>query len=118
MDNHHVSISRSLISCGVIELSNFHGTLGQVLFALASNLYHPSRGHPAVFVIWSDVEESFGEQLSIEIHNVFGQRPLESNSAENPLTGNYIAVYVWQIPHEKFKDWYKKERIRRIEKQG
>lgn len=117
MDNHYVNIASSSASCGVVELSGISSEPVNVLYGLATRLYHPSRGSPAVFAMWSDVPESNGQKLWSEIGNRFGFNALlRSEYGDNPLTGNPICIYIWQIPHECFRDWYKLARIARLKK--
>lgn len=118
MDNHHVNITGSSISCGVIELSRIESDSKKVLYALASYLYHPSKGTPAVFVIWSDLRESNGTSLAKEIEKYFSKygRMYATEFAENPKTSNEICVWFWEIPHKEFKEWYVTERIERAKK--
>lgn len=125
MENHHVSISESRASCGVLELNGYSSDPRKVLYALATHLYHPSRGSPAAFVMWSDVVNfreadeaaiySNGGLLWKFINANFG-RIVGTNLVENPKTSNPIQVWVWEIPHEGFKEWYIKERVERAKK--
>lgn len=115
MDNHHVNISSSNISCGVIELSRLESDTEKVLYSIASYLYHPSRGQPASFVMWSDIMDSNGSLLYKKIKELFIESIISyTNFVENPKTSNDIRVWVWEIPHEKFKEWYKNKRIAKI----
>jgi hypothetical protein len=124
MDNHHVYISDSRASCGILELSDFKSDSRKVLYALANHLYHPARGTPASFVMWSDIiletGLSNGGQLFKTIEDTFGGIGggglLGSDVVENPKTSNEIQVYLWTIPHEKFREWYKQERVRRAQR--
>lgn len=126
MDNHHVSIHSSSASCGVLELSGYSSDVDKVLYALATYLYHPSRGVPASFVMWSDVVgpdespidgnvRSNGGALWVRINRLFGGI-VSTNVVENPKTSNPIQVWIWPIPHERFKAWYLKERVERAKK--
>ena len=117
MDNHHVQIAPSQISCGILQLYGLTADPKKMAYAIASYLYHPSRGRPAAMLIWSDIERegSNGEEL---FHLFTSLCPLSGNfpwktSAENPITTNYITIYCWIIPHEEFKEWYQQERIER-----
>lgn len=116
MDNHHVYITESSTSCGVIELSRISEDNYKVLFAVASYLYHPARGKPAAFVMWSTLSKDLelyirktvlDEELSLTI----------CGPVENPRTSNEIYVFIWEIPHETFKKWYMQARINRIKSQ-
>ena len=126
-DNHHVYIQDSPISCGVAALSQITPDADKVLYALATRLYHPSRGSPYAFAQWSDVIEvgsgkegvirSNGGKLFWRITDLFGKGGvLDSKTIENPKTGNYIQVFLWAVPHEEFKKWYIEERVRRAKK--
>jgi hypothetical protein len=117
MDNHYVQLASSHISCGVLEAYGLTEEPRNILYGIATRLYHPSRGAPAAFVIWSDVATigSRGEQLATLIGSEFGE-PVPREEAENPLTGNRIELYVWTVRHEYFREWYKKERIARLKK--
>lgn len=122
MDARHVHIQELPGSCGVVSLSQFNSSVDQILFALASYLYHPSRGQPCAFVVWSDInhEGAFGELLWEHLTKKLkfvNKIALRSFPEENPKTGNIIRVYTWAIPHEQFREWYKQERIERIKKQ-
>lgn len=122
MDNHHVHISSSGMSCGVLELSGITAEPEKVLYALASHLYHPARGTPAAFVIWSDVvPDSNGHKLSRFLNTTWAGMPAlcyvtMSKVRENPKTSNPIAIFTWAIPHVAFKAWYVKERVKRAKK--
>jgi hypothetical protein len=119
MDNHHVNVGRSRISCGVVELSGLTSDPRKMLYAIATYLYHPSRGEPGAFLVWSDLSrkgsngQALHQFLSDElIGNGYTNQPLEQQ-AENPATSNEISIWTWTILHDTFKSWYKEERIRR-----
>ena len=120
MDHESVNIRSTTMSCGVMELSRINDDVEKVLYQLASSLYHPSRGNPCAFFVWSDVVEgdtnSQRLQIEVERKNLGGVSP--SSFVENPRTGNLILIYVWTIDHARFKAWYRKERVRRIRKVG
>jgi hypothetical protein len=124
VDNHHVSISGSSASCALLELSGISSDPVKVMYALATHLYHPSRGTPASFVMWSDVVKPIADRADIfsnggllwrYINNHFGGI-LGTNVVENPKTSNPIQVWIWTIPHEGFKEWYLKERVERAKR--
>lgn len=124
MDNHHVYISESQASCGIIELSRLSSDPRKVLFAIASRLYHPARGNPASFILWSDVKDSNGvkfmkyvEVTRLHSKNSSIESVKQGKWIENPKTGNEITWFMWEIPHKWFKIWYNEERIRKIKKQ-
>lgn len=112
MDNHHVQITTSHISCGVLCLSRPDSDTNKVLYAIATHLYHPARGNPAAFVLWSDVKDSNGEKLFQAIPDAFGAL-YRSTGLENPKTGNLIYIYTWGIDHTAFRKWYVEERVLR-----
>lgn len=119
MDHERVNISRSQISCGVMELHRIGDDTEDVLYAIASRLYHPSRGYPCAFFIFSDVDEEsassrlFGKVQLLKIGTI-----TVSPRSENPQTGNVIIVYTWLIDHERFKTWYSAKRISKLGKVG
>lgn len=114
MDNHHVSISESHASCAILELSRMSNDHGKVLKALASRLYHPSRGVPAAMVLWSDTHC----ELANYIKRAFGDSTcMTVDPVENPKTGNEVYAFLWILPHEKFREWYKQFRIKSIQKE-
>ena len=115
MDQHHVNVTSSNISCGVLELSRIESDVDKVLYAIAAYLYHPSRGTPAAFLIWSDLKESNGSSLAEKLAAAFGYMTA-SPLVENPKTSNNIRVWIWEIQHEKFKEWYRKERVKKAQK--
>ena len=125
MDHESVNIRSTTMSCGVMELSRISDDVEKVLYQIASHLYHPSRGAPCAFFVWSDVvlDESTDCDTNADMlrHVVlkkeFGDISL-SHPAENPRTGNYIVVFMWKIHHNMFKAWYREERVRRMRKVG
>jgi len=115
MDNHHAHFAGSQISCGVLQMYNLGSDPGKILYALATNLYHPSRGTPYAFVMWSDTKESNGQKLADEIDEEFGFLQ-QSEWVENPKTANEISIWTWMIPHETFKEWYIQQRVEKARK--
>ena len=117
MDQHHVNISTSVISCGVLELSRLESDVEKVLYAIATYLYHPSRGSPAAFLIWSDLpEESNGNAFYEDLLGRFSGELHKTKNVENPKTSNMICVYTWLIPHEEVKKWYIEQRVKKARK--
>ena len=128
MDNHHVSITSSSASCAILELSGIGADADKVLYALATRLYHPARGNPAAFVMWSDVYEYVGHNGDVRVTNGVNlasailkdhtpiSKLLQSHVVENPLTGNPIRVWLWELDHTQFKKWYIEERVRRAKR--
>ena len=122
MDHGVVDIGHSSISCGVLELSRINEDTQRVLYQLGSRLYHPARGLPAAFFVFSDVVDGTGTTASDKlsffvVKNHLGSVEI-SQSQENPLTGNMIRVYTWAIDHEKFKVWYADERVKKLVRVG
>ena len=115
MDNHHVTVSGSQISCGVAQLFGISSDEEKVLYALANYLYHPSRGSPVAFAMWSDTPKSNGDKLAYLVGEKWGKLE-ETDWVENPKTSNNIKVFVWEIPHKEFKEWYVKQRVKRAKK--
>jgi hypothetical protein len=120
MNHERVNISTLAISCGILGLDRISNETDDVLYAIASRLYHPSRGAPAAQAIWSDVNENntpggrLAERIRSEDHgNVTITAPVE-----NPKTGNVIVTYIWEFNHERFKQWYVAERVKRLKKVG
>jgi hypothetical protein len=111
MDRHHVQISTSSMSCGILELSHIGDDYAKVTYAIATRLYHPARGAPAAIVAWSTTNTLLADWVT----NEFGRAGLVSaGSVENPLTSNLIFTYLWLIPHTKLRAWYKEYRIAKI----
>lgn len=116
-DNHHVQIAGSQISCGIGQLYGLTSDPEKILYALATHLYHPSRGTPYAAMIWSDTEESNGSKLYSFILSLFTSSHLwASNWIENPKTGNLISMYYWELPHEQLKQWYIEKRVEKAKK--
>lgn len=119
MDHERVNISNSSISCGVMELSRIADDVADVAYSIGSRLYHPARGDPCAFLIWSDVNnDNSSKRLMDFIHDrKLGQCQI-SNFAENPKTGNIIVVYICTIDHPTWKKWYKDVRVFKLQKVG
>ena len=121
MDHERVNYSNLSISCGVAGINRISGETEEAVYAIASRLYHPSRGDPAAFLVWSDiVTDSFNP--AVQLARYFNENGLglvsESSPSENPKTGNIISVFVCLILHEQFKDWYKIQRGKKLQKVG
>lgn len=110
-DHTHATFYNSHISCGVLELTNIRSDPEKVLYALCTHLYHPSRGSPCAFVIWSDTPESDGVKFANYVNLLFPIQ--ESPWIENPKTSNQIKIWSWIIQHEHLKEWYLTERVKR-----
>jgi hemolysin-activating ACP:hemolysin acyltransferase len=116
MDHERVNIHTTSMSCGVLELSRISADIEDVLYAIATRLYHPARGEPAAFIVWSDIvtETTLADVVDTK---KFGKMTT-SYCMDNPKTGNPIVVFTWAIYHEPFKAWYSRERVARIKKVG
>ena len=114
-DHRRVAIQESVASCGICTMSGFSSdaSVKDIVFQLASSLYHPAKGRPYEFVIWSDTAKSKGSDVAKYLGE-YENTLTESDWAENSKTGNQIKVFVWQIPHAEFRAWYGKQRISRI----
>jgi hypothetical protein len=122
MDHTRVNIHPTQMSCGVMELSRINDDVVGVLYAIAGRLYHPSRGDPCAFFVFSDVVEETSTNSSRLVAKIaelgLGAVGVGPGVAENPKTGNMIVVYTWLIEHILFKEWYAKERVRKLRKVG
>jgi hypothetical protein len=121
MDHDRVNIHTSQMSCGVAELSRIGSDVKDVLYAIGSRLYHPSRGEPVAFFAFSDVVGEQDTSSSILVDTILNWKLgsiVCSDRAENPRTGNIIVVYIWAIDHEKFKAWYAERRVAKLAKVG
>jgi hypothetical protein len=85
-----------------------------MLYQIATRQYHPARGTPAAFIIWSDVVYSSvtKDLLRMIKDNDLGVVPM-SPAADNPSTGNQIRVYTWVVHHKNFRKWYTEWRVER-----
>lgn len=91
-----------------------------IIFQLASYLYHPSRGHTHAFVVWSDIDDptSPGWKVAAFLSQLGFTYPVEeSRTMENPNTGNSILIWTLPLDPLPFKKWYNSMRKMRIEKQ-
>lgn len=116
MDHERINIHQSTMSCGVMELSRISEDTADAVYALASRLYHPARGNPCAFFIWSNLRwaDDLGDFVT---KNEFGHIATVGPQ-ENPRTGNQIYVHLWSIDHEMFKKWYIAQRVARMKKAG
>ena len=121
MDHDRVNITTTSMSCGILELSRINEDTTGVLYALGSRLYHPSRGNPCAFFIFSDVADG-GDTASSRLCGLIGELKLGSVTmsplTENPRTGNIIVTYTWAIDHAVFKKYYAKKRSEKLLKVG
>ena len=117
MDHERVTIGSSAMSCGILELSRISEDTEDVLYAVASRLYHPSRGSPAAIVVWSDLHNGSASFKLWKRATSFGTASI-SDKVENPKTGNIIVLYSWIVDHEKLKTWYIEKRVARLRRAG
>lgn len=121
MDHDRVNINSSGMSCGVMELSRINEDTEGVLYALGSRLYHPSRGNPCAYFIFSDIigeGETNSGKLVKAVNRMCLGGVTRSEVAENPRTGNFIAIFMWSINHKAFKKWYSEARVKKLAKVG
>lgn len=119
MNHARVDISSSAISCGVVQLSRISDEIEEALFAIATRFYHAAHGQPPAFAIYSNRDdiETNAHRLGEIIHKHDLGYVMKTDRAINPNTGAVIAVFVWQIKHEVFKEWYKTQKIAKIKGQ-
>jgi hypothetical protein len=116
MDHDVINIHSSSMSCGVCEVSRLSDEQDKNAFALGTSFYHPSRGQPPAFVLWSNIvgEETNGSRFCRFVEkNKFG-KVTQSDTALNPKTSNAIGVWTWVIDHEAFKKWWLDQKIARL----
>ena len=103
-----------------MELSRISEETMDALYAIASRLYHPSRGNPCAFFVFSDMaeQETASSKLASKVLEMMFGNVHVSRLAENPKTGNMITIFTWKINHEAFKEWYSEERVRKLKKVG
>lgn len=119
MEHRRVDIQGSAISCGVTQISRLSDEQEGNLFAIATRFYHAAHGQPPAFVIWSNLADQVtnGHRIAHKIDELgFGQ-VLLTNPEVNPNTGALICVWVWQVNHEKFKEWYKEAKVQKLKGQ-
>lgn len=123
MDHARVNINSSNISCGVRELSRLSDEADANLFAIANSFYHPSRGQPPAFCIWSNIDDlsynggegTNGHRLAAFIEkNRFGEIT-KTGRALNPNTGNPICIWTWAVDHDKLRKYYKAMKIKKLQ---
>ena len=123
MDNEHCRITTSYTSCAILEVFQLSEDPAKIMYALGTNLYHPSRGQPAAFIMFSGLAKGGNASLLAKfITDTFvgivpGTFHCHPYAVENPKTSNLINWWVWEIPHEHFKDWWREQRIKRIKAQ-
>jgi hypothetical protein len=104
-----------------MQLSRLDSEPLAVLYAVAARLYHPSRGQPCAFFVFSDVMDEDGAPSRALVNQIntlgFGS-VMYTPPAENPRTGNGVIVYVWTIHHENLKRWYAEKRVEKMKTVG
>lgn len=119
MNHSRVDIQSSAISCGVTQISRISDDIDEVLFALGTRFYHAAHGQPPAFVLWSNLSdvETNGHRIAARIPELgFGVIQVTASEV-NPNTGAVICVWIWQVNHESFKEWYKNTKIVKLSKQ-
>jgi hypothetical protein len=120
MDHSAVQINTTHASCGIVELYGLTNDTEKMIFNIATSFYHPARGSPPAFAIWSTVQEKgAGDALEGFIRGRGDLGKVEpSEVALNPKTANFIRLYTWKINHEGFKAYYKAERLKKAARVG
>lgn len=124
MEHDRVNISSTNISCGVMALSRISDDTEGALYAIASRLYHPSRGDPCAQFVLSDLygqeskDVTSTDKLCTTVLLMNLGEITETLPTENPKTGHIIVTYIWTVNHTIFKAWYANERVRRLSKVG
>jgi hypothetical protein len=120
-DHERVNFADFVRSCGVMQLSRLDSETVPVLFSIATRLYHPSRGNPCAFFMFSDTNNEDGAP-SRSLVKLIGElgigTVMQTDPVENPRTGNEVIVYVWAVDHEPFKKWYAEQRIKKMRTVG
>jgi hypothetical protein len=117
MDHERLRISQSPMSCGIAELSGITDASDEdVLFAIGTNLYHPARGNPVAFLLYSNtVDDKRWPELASTIVSLRLGDVDSTHEALNPKTGNMIYVITWLLNHEVFRSWWNKEKLARLQ---
>lgn len=116
MNHSRVDITNTVISCGVLQISRISDEVDEALFAIATRFYHAAHGNPPAFVLYSNVDDitTNAHRLTDKIGSLHFGQVMKTNRAVNPNTGAVIAVWVWEVNHEEFKEWYKQTKIAKI----
>lgn len=119
MEHRRVDIQGSAISCGVTQISRLSDEQEGNLFAIATRFYHAAHGQPPAFVIWSNLadQETNGHRLEAKIEELKLGKVSRSAGEINPNTGALICVWLWQVHHNTFKDWYKSTKVQKLQNQ-
>lgn len=116
MDHERVNITQSSMSCGVMELSRISEDIEDATYAIATRMYHPARGNPCAFFVWSNLQ--LADLLTQFVRKEKLGMIVTVGPSENPRTGNLIYIHTWEIAHDVFKAWYIEKRIARLKKAG
>jgi hypothetical protein len=118
MDHERVNIDTTRMSCGIMELSRMDDSdTDAVLYAVASRLYHPSRGQPCALALFSDIADGVpnsSTKLITRIRELGLGDTGCTPAVENPKTSNFITVWWWNIGHTAFKKWYSQRRVAKL----
>lgn len=118
MDHSRVDISSTTASCGIVSLSRMSDEPEENLFVIANHFYHPSRGQPPAFVLYSNIMDHDRATSSSRFTEVVAKLGMgvitRTPSALNPKTGNPIVAWIWTIDHEKLKTWYQSKRVEKL----
>jgi hypothetical protein len=116
MDHDRVNFAPTQISCGISQLYGITDSSNEdVLFAIGTRLYHPSRGQPvAAFIYSNTVEDKRGVDF-FKAASLFGFGGMQySEEMLNPKTGNVIRMTTWHINHVNFRKWWIAEKLKRL----
>ena len=100
----------SNISCGVAEAVNLDDdprkSFKSIVYGYLESALDGERQSGYAFVTWSDVAKttSPGSKLARHIRRYFPRTVVATQAKRNPNSGNYIKVWVWQIPQERFQE--------------
>lgn len=96
------------ISCGVDQIYGLANTT-KVLTTIGNQYFEEGRDRVA-FLIFSDtVSNSGGQSLVDKIIELELGTITASNEAENPNSGNMIAVWIWEVDFDAWKEWWQLE---------
>jgi hypothetical protein len=119
MDHSRVHTSSSSASCAIMELSGITDDTEGIVYQIGAQLYHPSRGIPVAFLLWSGVRETEKEyatdRLEVFLHDNGLAYVSISMAADNPKTGNPIVVFTGAINHDEYREWYFAKRNEKFE---
>jgi hypothetical protein len=103
-----------------MELSGITDDTEGILYQIGAQLYHPSRGIPVAFLLWSGIAGGQGKQATDHLMDALNKHALAyvftSARADNPKTGNVIQVFTAAIKHETYRACYLKMRADKFNK--